>query len=222
MQLHKNTIEVLKNFSTVNSNLVVRVGSELQTMSPGKDIIATFGSEDDFATEVSIFNLNEFLGVLSAFDKPELDLDTKSMTIKQGKQKVNYTYADSSLLIVPPSKAVKFPVSDVSIDLSAETLSKLQKMSAILAAEDLAIIGDGKTITLKVMDKKNPTSNAFELDTDVPTSDTFQFNLKMEKLKLFAGDYKIDLSSKKISRWTHSALDLVYLIAVEGDSTFTE
>ena len=220
MILNANTISVLKNFSTINTNLVIKEGSKMETISPSKDIIATFESSDEFDSQVSIFNLNELLGVLSAFEKPELDLGAKSMVIKQGKQKVSYIYADESLLITPPAKGIKFPVSDITFTLSEATLSKLQKMAAILTAEDLAVIGDGKTITLKVFDKKNPSANAFEFDTEVETSDTFSVNFKIEKLKLYPGTYTVDISSKKISRFTNDSLKLVYFIAVESDSEF--
>ncbi len=220
MQLHKSTVEILKNFSAINSNLGIKKGEVLQTISPSKDIIASFTSEDTFDKDLAIFNLNEFLGVLSAFDKPDVELDDKLMTISQGKQKVNYTYADASLLILPPEKAIKFPVSDVSFTLTTAMFSQLQKMSAALSVEDLAVVGDGKTISLKVYDKKNPTGNKFELDTETSTSDEFTINFKMDKLKLFAGDYGVDISSKKISRFAHAGGKLTYLIAVEADSTF--
>jgi len=223
MQLSKNSLEILKNFSTINSNLVVKTGSKLETISPSKDIFATFETSEKFDKQVSIFNLNEFLGVVSAFETPELDLDDKFMTIKQNKQKVKYVYADEALLITPPEKGIKFPIVDVSFTLSDSILSKLQKMASILAAEDFAVIGDGETIALKVFDKKNPTANTFDLDTEVPTGDTFQINFKIEKLKLFPGTYTVDISNKKISRFTYDGdLKLSYLIAVEADSVFAD
>jgi len=220
MQLSKTTIDILKNFSSINSNLVVKVGKSLETISPAKDIIASFTSEDEFSEQVAVFNLNESLGVLGAFENPELDLDIKSMLIKQGKQRVKYNYADESLLIVPPEKGIKFPGPDITFDLTEAALLKLQKMSAILSAEDLAVIGNGKKITLKVFDKKNPSCNEFELDTEVATTEKFQVSFKIEKLKLMPGNYNVEISKKMISRFTHDTLSLVYFVAVEQDSAF--
>ncbi len=218
MQLCKDTIEVLKNFSSINSNLVIKEGNKISTISPSKDIMSEFNGSDKFDEQLSIFNLNEFLGVLSAFEAPELILDTKFLTIKQGKSKVKYVYADESLLTVP-TKNITFPKAEILFDLSAETLSKLQKMASILSAEDLAVVGDD-TIKLQVMDKKNPTANSFEIDTGVLTKETFNIFFKIDKLKLVDGDYKVEISSKKISKFKHSGLDLTVFIAVESDSTF--
>lgn len=219
MQLNKTTVEVLKNFSAINSNLVIDEGKKLVTISPSKDIIAMFESEDEFDSEVAIFNLNEFLGVLSAFDKPELTLNPKNMLIKQGKQSVSYNYADRSVLITPPEKGIKFPVADVTFTLTDSSLAKIVKMSAILSAEDLAVIGDGKNITLKVFDKKNSACNSFEFETDTSTSETFQVNFKIEKMKILPGTYEVEICPK-ISRFSHSDMKLVYFVAIEADSEF--
>lgn len=226
MQLRPDTVNVLKNFASINTNLVIKKGRIIQTIAPSKDIIATFESDDDFNANVAVFNLNELLGVLGAFDNPDLVLEEKSMTIKHGKQKVNYVYADESLLITPPAKGIKFPEADgkittVSFKLSDAALSKLDKMSTILSSEDLAVIGNGKTIILKVFDKKNPTCNEFEIDTEVATSEKFHVNFKINKLKLLSGNYSVDISSQRISRFSHDTMKLVYFIAVEQDSTFS-
>lgn len=224
--LSKETMEVLKNFSSINTNLVIKKGNKIETVSSTKDIIASYESKDTFDSQVSIFNLNELLGVLGAFEKPELELHDKYMIIKQGKQKVNYVYAEESLLITPPSNRDKIVAAlanpSVSFTLSDSSLSKLQKMSAILTAPDFAVIGDGKKITLKIFDKKNPSCNEFELDTEVATTDEFQINFKMEKLKLYPGTYSVDISSKKISKFSNDELKLIYYIAVESDSVFAD
>lgn len=219
MQLSNDLINVLKNFSSINANLVIKKGKTVSTMSSAKDIMAEFNGKDEFEKPLAIFNLNEFLGVLSAFDAPTLDLEDKYVTISQGKQKVKYVYADECHL-TSPQKSIKFPGADISFALTPETLSKLQKMSAILAAEDLAIVGNGKKVTLKIFDKKNPSNNVFEIETDAKTDDDFEVLLKIEKLKLIQGTYTVDISNKKISRFTNEDLDVVYFVAVEADSKF--
>lgn len=225
MQLRSETVNVLKNFSSINTNLVIRRGNKIETMSPSNDIIAAFEADDEFDTQLSIFNLNEFLGVLGAFEKPELELEDKYVLIRQGRQNVKYVYAEESLLITAPKNQEKIVAAlanpSVSFNLSDTTLAKLQKMSGILGAEDLAVIGDGSKITLKVLDKKNPNSNEFELDTEVSTDKVFQVNFKMDKLRILQGSYTIDIT-KRVSKFTNDGIKLYYYIAVESDSVFNE
>jgi hypothetical protein len=220
MQLSKVTLEVLKQFSSINTNLVVKAGKKISTMSVAKDIMAEFEGEDDFTKEVSIYNLNELLGVLAAFKDPTVDLEDKYLTISEGKQKVKYVYADSSLLVAP-TKSIVMPQPEVEFELLGSSLDQLKKMGSVLGVGDIVFVGDGKKVIARVCDVKNPTGNALDIDLDAQTTETFSVHMKLEKLKLFSGvTHKVELSSKKISRFTHETLDLKTFIAIEADSTF--
>jgi hypothetical protein len=219
VNLNKETVEILRNFASINANLVIKPGKKITTMSVTKDILATYEGEVDFTKQVSIFNLSEFLGAYAAFSDPEIELNDKNLVIKKGKQQVKYVYADENVLITP-KKDIIMPSAEIEIELTNELITRLSKMASVLSVEDLAVIGDGKTVCVKVYDKKNPTANAFEVDLEVQTTRKFHVNFKVEKLRLFPSDYKVEISSKKISKWIASSLNLVVFIAVEADSTF--
>ena len=219
MKLSKETVEILKNFATINTNLIINPGKKISTMSATKDIFAEYNGVDEFDKKVSIFNLSELLGAFSAFSDTELILEDKNLVIKQGKAQVKYVYADENVLITP-KKSITMPSAEIEVNLSADLLASLQKMSAILSVEDLAIVGNGKTISVKVLDKKNPTANSFVIDLEVKSKEVFQVNFKVEKLRMIPDDYKVEISSKKISKWTASGINLVVFVAVESDSVF--
>lgn len=219
MQLSKETLDILKAFANINTNLVIKPGKKFSTMSASKDILADYEGTDDFTKQVSVFNLNELLGVIGSFGKPEIELDDKSMTVKEGKAKVTYVYAEESLLTTP-TKALQMPKAEVEFDLTAEQLSQLKKMSGILAVEDIAFVGNGKKVIAKVFDSKNPTGNSFDIDLETSSTEKFNVLFKVEKLKLPDGGYKVELSSKKISRFTHESIKLSVFVAIEATSTF--
>lgn len=218
MKLSKQTLEILKNFSTINTNLLIREGKKISTISASKVIMAEFEGEDEFEEQVAFSNLQEFLGAYSTFSGPEMTLDKKFLTIQEGSRKLRYVYANEDVLIVP-QKSITMPASDVTINLTAETISKIQKFGAILNVDDLAIVGDGKTISIKILDKKNPTANTFEIDLEVETTKTFNVYFKVENLRLYVADYTVELV-KKISKWSATGIKLTVYIAVESDSTF--
>jgi hypothetical protein len=217
MKLTKETLGVLQAFAGINTNLVIRVGSKISTVSSNKTIMAEYDSPEKFDKQVSIFNLNELLGVIGAFDDPELELDEKYLTVKEGKQKVKYVYADEALLTAP-TKSITMPNPEVKFGLTADSLGKIQKMAGILAVEDVAFVGDGTKIVAQVYDSKNPTGNNFEIDLGMKTKETFNVQIKVDRLKLIPGDYLVEISSKKISKFTTTKL--VVYIAVEATSTF--
>lgn len=221
MKLSKTTVDIIKSFAAINPNLVIKPGKKFSTWTPvAKDILAEFEGDDEFEKQVSIYNANELLGVVAAFKEPELELNDTFMVISEGKQKVKYLYADDSVLSVP-TKSVKFADPDVTFELSADILAKIQKMASILSVEDLSFIGNGKTVIARVHDVKNSSSNSFDLEIETTTKAKFNAHFKVEKInKLYGGDYTVDLSSKRISRFSHSGVKLVLYVAFEADSKF--
>ena len=73
MKLSNHTTSVLKNFATINQNLVIKEGNEMSTMSAMKNIVARATVEETFPKEIAIYDLNEFLGALSLFENPILE-----------------------------------------------------------------------------------------------------------------------------------------------------
>ena len=222
MKLNQTTQDILKNFSEINTNILIKPGSELNTISTMKNILAKATINESFDSEFGIYDLNEFLSVVSSLDKPELTLQEKHLTISAegSRSKVKYFYSDPSV-IVSPTKEVNMPESDVTFSLSEYNLAQLRKMAAILSSPDLALIGtkDGDVI-LKVCDKKNDTSNKFEIVVGENATANYTFYFKVENLKMISGDYDVAVSSKSIAHFTNTKLPIEYWIALEPDSVF--
>ena len=70
MILSNETQDVLKNFSTINQNLVIKAGSNITTMSAMKNIVAKATVIEDFPKDFAIYDLNEFLAAVSLFEIP--------------------------------------------------------------------------------------------------------------------------------------------------------
>jgi gp45 sliding clamp, C terminal len=216
MKLSKETVAVIKNFAGINSNLLLKQGNKLATISSQKNVMADTTVAETFP-DFGIYDLNEFLGAMSLFEDPELEFSDKYVTIKQGKSTIKY-FAASPEVLTAPQKAITFPEAEINFKLTATQLDMIRKTAGVLRSEDLSIIGDGSSITAVVGDKKNSTANSFNESVGT-TNKTFKANLKVENLKMLPGDYDVSISSKKISRFK-GAGDLVYYVAVEADSTF--
>ena len=111
MKLSSNTTMVLKNFATINQNLVIKEGSELLTMSSMKNIVAKATVEENFPKEFAIYDLNEFLASLSIFKSPVLEFQEQYLTIKEEDQphkKLTYFYSDPSV-VQSPTKTITMP-----------------------------------------------------------------------------------------------------------------
>lgn len=218
MKLSKDTLSVIKNFAAINSNLSIKVGNKITTISSGKNIMAEAIVAESFPIDFGVYDLNEFLGAMSLFESPELDFSTKSVSIKEGKNSVKYYAANQSILTIIPS-IKQFPTPDIEFDLPGAMLSQIQRVSSILRATDFSVVGDGNTIAVVVGDKSNPTGNTFESELG-DTDKSFKVNFKVENLKMMAGDYRVSIGGKKISRFQATNTQLTYYVALELDSTF--
>ena len=221
MQLSESTKEILKNFSEINPNLMITPGKQIKTISTMKNILATAQVSEEFPQDIAIYDLNEFLGVMSLFNKPKFAFDDKSMTMQEEgtSTKSKYYFADASILTVP-QKDVKMPEAEVSFTLTETDLTKVKKAASMLQLPDISISSKGGDINLSAIDKKNDTANNFSIK--VGTSDkTFDFHFKTEHLKMLPGDYNVSISSKLISNFKHKTKPIEYWVALENTSKYT-
>lgn len=218
MKLSNETVSVLKNFSTINQNLVIKSGNKIATMSAMKNIVAKAEVLEDFPQEFAIYDLNEFLSAISLFSKPELEFENDFVMItEEGTSKsLKYWYSDPSV-VTTPTKDITMPECEVKFNLSSDTLSTVTKAAAVIGAPDMAL----ESGSLKVTDKKNDTANNYALDLDVDSqSDNYKFWFKVENLKLIQGSYDVQVSSKNISHFKNSTGNVEYFIALEPESAY--
>jgi hypothetical protein len=62
MKFSENTLTVLKNFSNINSGVVLNAGKVQKTMSSERSILLEATLEDDIPQQFGIYDLNQFLG----------------------------------------------------------------------------------------------------------------------------------------------------------------
>jgi hypothetical protein len=220
MKLSDSTLTVLKNFAGINNSILVKEGSQLRTISVAKNILAEAEIPEDFPRDVAIYDLNQFLNGLSLHQDPNLDFTEDAyISIEEGKRRVKYFYADPQVIIAPPDKEINLPTQEVCFQLESTSLEKLVKAAAVYQLPDLSVIGKNGDIHMVVRDKKNDTSNEYAVYVG-ETDQTFEFNFKVENIKIIPGAYDVIISSKLLSEFTNKQYNLKYFIALEPDSTF--
>lgn len=219
MQLSKRTIEVLKNFATINQSIVVSEGKKLSTMAVARNILAEAEVEEKFPVEFAIYNLNEFLAAVSLFEDPDLEFQEKWVLVREKGAKrggVKYFYSNKAL-IVHPTKSIKMPDEiNVEFTVTEAILTKISKAAGVLGVGDVVVVGDDEGISLIVQDRKNDSSNDFEIQVSDKKSSAFKFYFKQENLKFIPGDYAVQISSKGISLFKKADGTMQYAVALEA------
>jgi len=220
MKLSDNALAILKNFAGINNSILVKEGNKLRTISVAKNILAEAEIKEEFPRDFAIYDLNQFLNGLTLHQDPDLDFQQESyLSIKEGKRRVKYFFADPNVIIAPPEKDITLPTQDVCFQMDSVTLEKLVKAAAVYQLPDLSVIGEAGVIKLVVRDKKNDTSNEYAIVVG-ETDKEFSFNFKVENIKIIPGAYDVVVSSKLLSQFTNTKHNLKYYIALEPDSTF--
>lgn len=218
MKLSKPTVEILKNFSTINQNLFVKAGSKLTTKPSVASIVAFAEVDETFPREFGIYNLVEFLGILSLFSDPDIEFYDNYLTVSEGKNSVQYFYASKEVLVVN-DRTINLPPCPISFSLTKETFQQLMKAAAVLKVNQLVISGKDGVIHANVSDSKNSTANKYSVEVG-KTEMNFEAILLIENLKLIPGDYQVGIEPKGISKFENSAARYTAYVALESSSKF--
>ena len=222
MKLSDRTVNLLRNFSTINQSILFKQGTKLRTISVMKNILAEANVDEDFPQEFGVYDLGQFLNSLSLFQEPELNFTGESfVTVKEGKQRSKYFFADPSVIVSPPEKTISLPSVDVEFTLKSAQLDRLLKAAGVYHLTDLSVVGNGKEIKMVVSDRKNDTSNDFSIVVG-ETTKTFGLHFKVENIKIVPGTYEVKISKKLLSQFKSSEYDLTYYIALEPDVTWED
>ena len=216
--ISQGTMEVLKNFVSINSSILIREGNQLKTISLGENAIAQYTCDEVFPQTFGIYDLNQFLVGLSLFEEPVLEFENSDyVTIRSAGRSAKYYFSNPEITLkAAPEKDVKFPGSDIEFTINREDISTILKASAVYKIVDLKIHSDEDgTVTVSLVDKENETSTVFSIQLDGESTGEYDFYMKVENIRLLGGDYQVKVSKHLITEWQHKNFDLKYYIALE-------
>ena len=222
MNISENTMQILKNYSSINPNFIARKGNTITTISEAKNILSSCSVEEEFNQDVGIYDLNEFLNVLSLVDQPKLDMEEKWVTISDqtGRSKIKYFFTDPEMLTSPTEKMIQnagnMESFEISFTLDNDTLNKVKRAASALGHTSMKVESkDTDGVVLMVFDTENPTSNTFSIDVPGQGQGEGQYVINISNLKIVPGDYDVKISNKNISNFTHKEKPIQYWIALE-------
>lgn len=223
IKISADTLNILKNFSSINSNLHVKAGNTIATVSPSMTILAEATVSETFETEFGIWDMSKFLSTVSLFKDPEFEFDDTFVTIRSNNSKasVKYYYSDPSLL-TKADRRVKMPASYVTFDLSEGDISSIMRAASVLQAPDMCVEQEkgSSEAFIRVCDKKDPTAHSWSMTIhNESDSSGFRYWFKVENLKMIGGDYRVQLAEKKVSMFEGKTSPVNYWVALESDSS---
>ena len=216
MKISHETLAVLKNFAGINSNILVRAGNTLATVSQGKNILARATISENFPREFAIYDLNSLLGLLTLVEDQDVEFNESNIHISNNGQNWKYNYSDPTVVTAAPDKELEIDPA-YTFTLTAEAIGMIHRNASIFSAPTVSIVAKDGKVVLSVGDPANANSNCYTKDIG-ETDLTFDARLKIENLKVIPDTYEVSLGKKKAMRFKSSTRELVYFLAMEPNS----
>jgi hypothetical protein len=222
MKLSSETINVLKNFSTINSGIEFKPGTTLRTVSNDKTVMAQATTKDSFTEEFCIYDLNQFLSIYGLFkDKAELAFDDQNVIIKNGKNKVVYRKADKKSIVVAGDKTLP-DAEDVTFELSSEEYSSFMTTGKVLQTEYVLLQSDGDKVSLTNIsydEKGNPISHTNSVEIAEGNGKVYKIVFRADNFKFIQGSYVVAVNFKGYAHFKNKDTDIQYWVAFEKKHT---
>ena len=215
MKLSEYTMAVLKNFSTINSGLVLNPGTLQRTMSPEKSVLVEAELDDSMPIKFGIYDLNLFLGNISTLSNPEVTFTKDEGVMSDGTFTLNFKPCSPELIISPPDKSLSIDEPDAVFDLSSALIAKILRLASMNTLPFLSVSGNAGGLFLQAHDKNNSSANYAKTRMGDWTGTEFNISIKTENVKMIPDDYLVEVKTGKFAKFTSRNRKLVYFVALE-------
>lgn len=221
MKLSDNTVEILRNFASINQDIIVKPGSKLRTISQAGSVYAEATVEEEFPIQFGIYKMKRFLDAINLIDGPELVFGETAVTMQGNSSAVSFTYADPSIIIAPPDRELKPGTPDVVFKVAQDDFNRVLKASMAMELPDVSFVcADGK-LSFVARNKASSSSDTFDFDIGQVDCVDFCIDFKSENLRLFPADYTVNITgsgARKAAMFVSERI--TYLVAAELTSTY--
>ena len=214
MKISKQTLEVLKNFSSINSNILVRKGNLLSTISTGMNIFSHATVSETFDREFGIYDLNSLLALLTMMEDQDVDFGEDCITISKDTSEFKYYYADKNIIVSAPDKTIEVD-EHYKFSLSSETITTLNRAASVISAPMLSVVAKNGKVKLSVGDPSTPRSNTYTQEIGEFDGE-FDCRLPIENFKVIPANYEVVLSQKKFMFLSNEKMK--YWLALDPNS----
>lgn len=225
MKLSANTMNILKNFATINEGIYVKAGNVIETISKQKNILAKAELTDTFDSSFGIHDLNNFLGniTLSRDAQPEIEIEEKNIIIKSlgGRSSTKYRKASKETILVPPDKTISMDTAEIKFSLDAQDFEWISKVASALGSPNIAFVSNGESVDIETFDAKDDASHVNSTKLNVSgNGKTYRMVFATENLRFVPGAYEVTVASKGIGHFKNTAMSVEYWVTTETGSKY--
>ncbi len=159
MKISKNTLNLLSSFSNFNPSIYIRKGNVIATTNVGKEntrvvpiksVLVRVEVEETFPVDFGIFDLKQFLQVVSTFDNdPDFEFTERYVTISENNNTIRYAFCEENCVLQPNSTSLDVGEERARFIIDGKTLAKIKKVANVMKHDDFFVrTENGKAIEI--------------------------------------------------------------------------
>lgn len=220
-------MQLLKNFANINSGIYFKEGNKLRTISSQQDILVDVEIDDIIPTDFGVYDLNNFLSVLSIHkdSSPNLEFENNNIIIssEDNRSKIRYRFCEPTMIVRPPEKDIIIKDAEMNFTLAENDLAWILKTASVLNCPHIAFKSDGEKLSINATNTVDNSAHTNALEIGDSDGKVFNILFKTEKIqKLLSGEYDVTISSKGIAKFEHKNVNLRYYLSTETGSEYKD
>ena len=221
MKISNDTLLILKNFASINTNIVFKPGDNISTISSAKNIFARATIKENIPNHFAIYDLNSLLAMLTLMENQDVSFDDRNLVVSSDKGTFEYFYSNPEVVTAAPDGEIEH-IDVYKFKLAAEDIQFILKAASITSAPTVSVTNKNQSVTLSVNDRKNESSNNFKMNLGT-SFDEFDIFVAVENLKVIPDAYEVSVAKTqngkaKFLHFRHESKQLQYWIAAEPGS----
>jgi hypothetical protein len=222
MKICNETLAILKNFASINTNIFFRQGNIISTISSADSIFARAKIKETIPNEIAVYDLNSLLATLTLIDNQNVEFEHNKLVISSDRGIFEYFFSSPDVVKKAPETTINH-VSIFSFKLASEDIQMIMKAANVTKAPYISVVCKDQCVSLLVGDRKNNSSNNFKKSLGTAFND-FDMIFAVENFRVIPDAYDVTVArmesgKAKFLYLKHESRDLEYWIAADPTST---
>jgi hypothetical protein len=216
MKLSEKTLEILRNYATINPSMLFKQGNVISTIThPAKHVYSKAVVEETFPRDFAIYDLSRFLATLSLVSNPNIVNFTSEQLVINGDDGSEVLYTFSEPTMINGSSYKDIPIVSPVAKFSLDNVMQIIKACNVMQLPNVIVEISGGKGNIYAGDAKKANRDAYKVnigrfDPNIECRCSFE----IEKLKLLPRQYECTIGQD--SRFIHFKNEkLEYFIACD-------
>lgn len=228
MKFTNETMEVLKNFASIQPSIIFEPGNKLRTVHSDMTVLAEADISETLTKDCAIYDLPHFLRQFGVFQEagPDLEWGDEAVLLTDKLIKMKFVYTDPAIAKrrIQSAKGQKIELENdkITLKLTEKQFTEIRHAMATTGLPHIAICSNQSKQFIQLLDMDNDTTNTWEMLIGKDTG-TYQMVFRVDNWCFLPRDYdvRISVNDKGMGLAHFKADKLQYWTTTEATSSFT-